>query len=168
MAVRTAYIALGSNLGDRYQQLTRAVSLLRDQLDIQRVSQFYETAPLNPPDDPDRVQPDFLNAVISAQTSLEAEDLLTLLLTIETHMGRSRSPGTRWGPRSIDIDLLALDQVVHSSPLLTLPHPSLHLRDFVLVPFAEIAPDFLHPLYQRTIRDLLSSLRDSSTRLYVR
>lgn len=151
----TAYIALGSNLGERQLHLRRAVELLsrRESVRLTGQSGLYETAPVG-----DTEQGWFLNEVISVETSLPPEDLLMICLEIETLLGRMRDLSRRYGPRIIDLDMLAYGDTVLSTPMLTLPHPHLHERAFVLVPLTEIAPDWWHPTKNRTARQLLEGL----------
>jgi 3-oxoacyl-[acyl-carrier protein] reductase len=150
----TAYIALGSNLGDRRAYLDRALAELRGRpgVEVTRVSSVYETAPVGGP----AGQGPYLNAVAELRTTLAAAGLLQLLLDVESGLGRVRAE--RDGPRTIDLDLLLYDDVVRDDPKLTLPHPRLHQRLFVLQPLAEIAPGLIHPLLKRTIADLLGNL----------
>jgi len=150
----TAYIALGSNLGDRLAYLDRALAELRGRpgVEVTRVSSVYETAPVGGP----AGQGPYLNAVAELRTTLAAAGLLQLLLDVESGLGRVRAE--RDGPRTIDLDLLLYDDVVRDDPKLTLPHPRLHQRLFVLQPLAEIAPGLIHPLLKRTIADLLGNL----------
>jgi len=130
-----AYVALGSNLGDRLGNLQRAVSLLagRDGVVVVRSSRVYETEPVGPP------QPHYLNAVIEVSTALQPFDLLRTALDVESQMGRVRTE--RWGPRVIDIDVLTYDQASVDEPGLAIPHPRMHERAFVLVPLAELDGD---------------------------
>jgi 2-amino-4-hydroxy-6-hydroxymethyldihydropteridine diphosphokinase len=134
---RTAVIALGSNLDDRAGNVRRAVEELGALGRVTAVSSLYESAPVGP------VQPDYLNAVALLETDLAPDILLRALLGIEAAMGRVR--GERWGPRRIDLDLVAVDDLAADSPELTLPHPEAHRRAFVLVPLAEVAPEFVLP-----------------------
>ncbi len=145
------YLALGANLGDREQNLRVALSRLGAFVHITRVSSLYETEPWGVQD-----QPWFLNQVAAGTTDLSPVDLLRRVKKIEIEMGRAE--GIRFGPRPIDIDILFYDHVIQLSPALTIPHPRLHERAFVLVPLAEIAPDFVHPRLRMRIRDLLRSL----------
>jgi 2-amino-4-hydroxy-6-hydroxymethyldihydropteridine diphosphokinase len=133
--VVSAYVALGSNLGDRLGTLQRAVDLLdgRPRVDVVRSSRIYETEPVGPP------QPDFLNAVLEIRTDLEPRELLEVCLSVETELGRVR--GERWGVRTIDIDLLTYDELTVDEPDLVIPHPRMHERGFVLVPLGELDPD---------------------------
>jgi 2-amino-4-hydroxy-6-hydroxymethyldihydropteridine diphosphokinase len=129
----TAYLGLGSNLGDRLANLQRAVGLLaaRRGLTVERSSRVYETDPAGGPP-----QPDYLNAVLEVQTSLSPQDLLAACMEAERLMGRVR--GERWGPRIIDIDVLTYDEREIDEPGLTIPHPRMLERAFVLVPLAEL------------------------------
>jgi 2-amino-4-hydroxy-6-hydroxymethyldihydropteridine diphosphokinase len=134
-----AFIGLGSNLGDRLANLSDAVGRLAktDGVTVTRVSRIYETAPVGPP------QPDYLNAVADVRTSLPARVLLEALLAIEADLGRVR--GERWGPRVIDLDLLTYGREEIDEPGLTVPHPRMHERAFVLVPLLELEADPLLP-----------------------
>ena len=136
-----AYIAIGSNLASPLEQVNAAVQALGEipQSKIVAVSSFYRTPPLGPQD-----QPDYLNAAVVLETALDAETLLDNTQRIELQQGRVRK-AERWGPRTLDLDLLLYDDQVLDGPELTLPHPRLHLRAFVLVPLAEIAPDLALP-----------------------
>ena len=132
----TAYLGLGSNLGDRLANLQRAVGLLAAQpaVEVRRSSRVYETDPVGGPP-----QPDYLNAVVGVETSLSPRDLLEACLGVERRMGRARSE--RWGPRVIDVDLLTYDEKDIREPDLVVPHPRMHERAFVLVPLMELDPD---------------------------
>ena len=151
-----AYIALGSNLNNPAKQVQNAVRLIRDIPDTAVIaeSSLYHSKPQGPPD-----QPDYVNQVIAVETALTAHALLYALQDIEKTMGRVRT--VRWGPRIIDIDILLMKEVIYKSELLTVPHPQMHKRRFTLVPLAQIAPDALHPVFQVTIKDLLSICKDT-------
>jgi 2-amino-4-hydroxy-6-hydroxymethyldihydropteridine diphosphokinase len=142
-----SFLGLGSNLGDRLRHLQEAVGLLREHVEVLRLSSVYDTAPMLVTD-----QPRFLNMVCSATTASSPEELLTQLKLMESKLGRVA--GTRYGPRVIDIDLLLYDEMVFASPALTVPHPRILERAFVLVPLAEIAPALEHPVAHRTIASL--------------
>ena len=147
-----AYIALGSNLGDKEKNLRRALLLLTQQgVEVVRVSSFLSTEPYGVTD-----QPQFLNAVACVRTSLAPLALLDVLLATELAMGRVRL--RRWGERNIDLDLLLYEDVVLDTPRLRLPHPDMQNRDFVLLPLAEIAPELKHPTLQKTIYELKENL----------
>jgi 2-amino-4-hydroxy-6-hydroxymethyldihydropteridine diphosphokinase len=151
----TAYIALGSNLGDRQAYLDRAIQSLREQpgVAVTRVSSWHETVPVGGP----AGQGNYLNGAAELQTDLEPIALLRVLLDIERDLGRVRLE--RNGPRTIDLDLLLYaDRIVHE-PGLVVPHPRLHERDFVLNPLAEVAPEARHPVLGQTIRELKAQLQ---------
>lgn len=147
-----AYIALGSNLGDKEKNLRRALLLLTQQgVEVVRVSSFLSTEPYGVTD-----QPQFLNAVACVRTSLAPLALLDVLLATELAMGRVRL--RHWGERNIDLDLLLYEDVVLDMPRLRLPHPDMQNRDFVLLPLAEIALELKHPTLQKTIYELKENL----------
>lgn len=145
------FLALGANLGDREKNLHEAIARVAPFVDITSTSSIYETEPVGV-----REQPWFLNLVVRGTTTLSPVDLLRRVKKIEIEMGRSE--GIRFGPRPIDIDILFYDRLIELSPALTIPHPRLHERAFVLIPLAEIAPDFVHPRFRLRIRDLLAGL----------
>ena len=147
-----AYIALGSNLGDKEKNLRRALLMLTQEgVEVVRVSSFLSTEPYGVTD-----QPQFLNAVACVRTSLAPLALLDVLLATELAMGRVRL--RHWGERNIDLDLLLYEDVVLDLPRLRLPHPDMQNRDFVLLPLAEIAPELKHPTLQKTIYELKENL----------
>jgi 2-amino-4-hydroxy-6-hydroxymethyldihydropteridine diphosphokinase len=147
-----AYLSLGSNTGARREHLREAIRRLETVGKTVAVSSFYETEPVEYTD-----QPWFLNCAVGLETDAPPTELMASLLRIERDMGRERTQ-TRKGPRLIDIDILLLGNSIINSEELTLPHPAMQQRRFVLEPLAEIAPDALHPVFQRTVRQLRDSL----------
>lgn len=147
--MQTAYIGLGSNLGNRQENLRTALTELgrMPTITVTQVSSLYETAPVGVTE-----QPEFLNAVAALETALPATDLLDVLLNLENKMGRVRT--VRWGPRVIDLDLLLYGDAQIALPFLTVPHPRLRERAFVLVPLAEIAPQRTLPGDRRTVQEI--------------
>ncbi len=145
------YLSLGSNLGDRAANLRRAISLLQGLGDVERVSSAYETEPVEVIG-----QAWFLNCAIALETKASPEGLLAGVLAIEREMGRVRS-GAK-GPRVIDLDILLFGNEVCDSPDLNIPHPAMQERRFVLAPMAEIAPEARHPLFKRSMLELLEAL----------
>jgi|HubBroStandDraft_6_1064221.scaffolds.fasta_scaffold07105_9 2-amino-4-hydroxy-6-hydroxymethyldihydropteridine diphosphokinase len=145
------YLSLGSNVGEREAQLRDAETRLAAVGRVVAVSSFYETEPVE-----FTQQPWFLNCALALETSKTPQQLIAAILRIEEEMGRQRVQ--KKGPRSIDIDILLFDDVILDSPELTIPHPALQQRRFVLEPLAEIAPEVLHPVLKKTIRELRDAL----------
>jgi 2-amino-4-hydroxy-6-hydroxymethyldihydropteridine diphosphokinase len=137
-----AYVGLGSNLGDREETLAAAVERLRAQPEIEvvAVSRFRETEPVGPVE-----QPRFLNGAVALETTLGAQELLRRLLEVERGLGRDRQAGQRWGPRTVDLDLLVYGDQTIEAPGLSVPHPRLHERRFALEPLAELDPALVVP-----------------------
>ena len=153
MGSTVTYIALGSNLGDRADNLQHALDALRAEMTVEAVSPWYETEPAYVLD-----QPRFYNLTCRATTTLAPLDLLHFLQGRERTLGRE--PGLRFGPRVIDLDILFYDDLVLDTPELTLPHPRLQERAFVLVPLADLAPDLVYPTLGLPIAALRDKLGD--------
>ena len=148
----SVYLGLGSNLGHRRRNIERAIAAFKPGVLVDAVSDLYETAPMYIAE-----QPPFLNAVARGQTALEPLDLLHFVKEIEREMGRV--PTTRFGPRLIDIDILLYGDRIVDTPYLTIPHPRMAEREFVLRPLADIAPGLGHPALKKTMAGLLAALK---------
>lgn len=147
-----AGISLGSNLGDRLGIIRQAVLLLKVKgVAVTAVSDVFETAPWGPRD-----QPWFLNACLLAETTDQPRDLLLKLQSIENELGKTTR--YKWGPREIDLDLLFMDDLTINEEGLVIPHPEMHHRAFVLVPLNQVAPDWVHPLLQRKVQELVTQV----------
>ena len=147
---------MGSNVGQRAQTLRKALDMMRQSGDItlRRVSSFIETKPVGGPE----YQEDYLNAAVETETNLSPEDLLASLHAIETALGRDRTKQQRWGPRTCDLDILLYGHEIINTPNLTIPHPRMCERMFVLQPLAEIAPTLQHPESFKTTSEMLTEL----------
>ncbi len=149
-----AYVAFGSNLGPREKNIAVALNAMETtrEIDVVKVSSLYETQPEGGPAN----QSAYINGVVHIRTSLEPHRLLTVCQHIEESLGRKRT--IRWGPRTIDLDILSFDREIRGEPALTLPHPMMHERDFVMRPLAEIAPDWVHPVLEQSAATILEKL----------
>ena len=150
------YLSLGSNLGERENKLTRAMEELeKRKVKILHRSSIYETEPVEI-----REQAWFLNCAIEVETSMQPQQFMSAMLEIELLLGRRRE--TKYGPRTIDLDILLEGDTILNTPQLTIPHPKMAERRFVLVPLAEIGPQAIHPVLRRTIAELLALCPDQS------
>ena len=149
------YLLIGGNMGDRMANLAQAIHLINQEIGpIQLTSSIYETAAWGNTD-----QPDFLNQALMLHTSMDAETVMHQLLKIEIGMGRKRD--IPMGPRTIDLDIIYFNDLVFSNEFITIPHPKIAARRFVLMPLAEMAPQFLHPILNKTNEALLKDCGDS-------
>ena len=150
-------LSIGSNIGNKKDNLAKALQLLEEKgARVQKRSSFYLTQPVDFLD-----QPDFVNLAAEVESSLVPEEFLSLIKDIERAMGRKRSEGK--GPRIIDIDILFAEDLIIETQMLTVPHPGMAERKFVLVPLEEIAPDALHPILQKTVSQMCRETRDASS-----
>lgn len=147
------FLSLGSNVGNRLFQLRKAETAIREFAFVKKISSVYETAPVGP-----IPQSDFLNMVLEIQTGLAPHDLMLHLMHVEEGLGRQRD--VKWGPRSIDIDILFYDHLIINASGLVIPHAHYANRKFVLEPLCEIAPDWICPVRNKTMREINCSLVD--------
>ena len=157
-SIHLAYIGFGSNIGDRLKHLQNAIHALSktEGINLREISSVYKTDPVGY-----EAQGQFLNGAAAIQTSLSPLSLLHTLKDIEIAIGRQHR--IRWGPREIDLDILIYGNLCVQTEKLVIPHPEMHLRDFVLVPLVEIAPDLVHPVFQESIQTLLERLEDDKS-----
>ncbi len=158
--MNTAYVALGSNMGDKLKNCLRGVSALNrlESVQAEKVSRFYLTEPMYY-----SKQPWFVNAAVRIRTGLDPAGLLASLKRLEQDSGRM-DHGVRFGPRVIDFDIIFYNDWILQSPDLVIPHPRMHQRGFVLRPMVDIAPDFVHPVLKKTMRRLLEELNGDGQR----
>lgn len=156
--MHVAYIGFGSNIGDRLVHIQNAIQTLSktEGITLKEISSIYKTDPVGY-----EAQAQFLNGVVAIQTSVSPLFLLHTLKDIETAIGRKHR--IRWGPREVDLDILIYGDLCIQTEKLVIPHPEMHLRGFVLVPLAEIAPDLVHPVFQETIQTLRNRLDDDKS-----
>ncbi|MCK5140074.1 MAG: 2-amino-4-hydroxy-6-hydroxymethyldihydropteridine diphosphokinase [Thermodesulfovibrionia bacterium] len=152
----TAYIGIGSNLGNREENCEKAVTrLLKKGVHVVKRSSLYETGPWGV-----REQPKFINMAVEVDTELKPYELLKTLKGIESELGRTK--GIRWGPRVIDLDILLYNDLIMKTYDLEIPHPHINDREFVLKPLSDIAPDKIHPVFKKRIKNLLMEFLESS------
>ncbi len=151
------YLCLGSNSGDRLKFIEQAVSFLNlaENIKIVRTTALYETEPWGV-----KKQNWFLNMIVEIKTNLKAQDLLLKCLNIEKTLGRNREKEQKWGERPIDIDIIFYDKEIINTEILTVPHPRMHERAFVLVPLLELIPDFIHPVLHKSVSELYDDLQE--------
>ena len=155
-------IALGSNLGNSLASLEQSLKILdkTSGISVVKVSSWYRTKPIGPP------QPDYLNGCAILAVEQTPEELLVLLQALELQFGRVRSKETRWGARTLDLDIILYGNLMIKTPELTIPHPRMRERAFVLVPLAEIAPDWQEPISQKAIAQLVAEVDSSGVELF--
>lgn len=152
--MKTVYIGIGSNLGDPYQSCIKALEIIKKHpfLALDALSPFYRTEPVGV-----EGQSWYINAVLSISTSLSSSELISEILGVEKVMGRKRT-GTRWESRIIDLDILLIGDEIINDKNLTVPHPRMHTRRFVMAPMADIAPDLIHPILGKTMAEILNEI----------
>jgi len=154
LPINTAYISTGSNMGDKLENCRKALAALNrtDTVEIESISRFYFTEPMEYSG-----QPWFVNAAAKIRTSLTPADLLAVLKLFEVEYGRVDS-GVRFGPRPLDFDIIFYNDLIIETPQLIVPHPRMHHREFVLRPISDLAPELIHPIFNKSIRELLDGL----------
>lgn len=146
------YVAFGTNIGDKNKNIEKAIEMMKDRgLKVIKMSQIYKTEPYGYTE-----QPEFLNGVLEVLTDLDAVNVLKILLEIEKDMGRVRE--FKWGPRIIDLDILFFNDEIIDEKDLKVPHPDMQNREFVLKPLCDIAPNFIHPVLKKSVKDMLLEL----------
>ncbi|ACO04140.1 MAG TPA: 2-amino-4-hydroxy-6-hydroxymethyldihydropteridine diphosphokinase [Persephonella sp.] len=155
MRIKRIFLGLGSNIGDRKGNILKAVRMIGEKVKIEKIGGIYISKAVGFED-----QPDFYNTAISGFTDLPPEELFLFLKEIEKKVGRIER--FRWGPREIDIDILFYGDEIIEKRELTIPHPRLHERDFVLKPLIDIDPDFVHPIFNKSLRDIYEDLKERS------
>ncbi len=164
MSQTIVYIAFGGNIGDSRWIFREAKLALKSEIGpVVGSSRLYSARPMVDPHE--RIKSEqsiYLNAAASFETGLSPEEVLQVCIAVEKEHGRDRSSGIRWGARTLDLDIIAYGDSVVDLPTLTIPHPEMHLRDFVLYPLADINPYYMHPLRNRTVLNLIESLPDSN------
>ena len=153
----TAYLSIGSNIGERQKFIEQAVSFLGlcEEIEVVQTSALYETEPWGVKD-----QNWFLNVAVEINTTLSPQDLLVKCNQIESTLGRNRDVEKRWGERTVDIDIIFYGTQIINTDILVVPHTRMHERAFVLVPMLEITPEFVHPIFNKSMVDLYESLVD--------
>ncbi|HEX8965684.1 MAG TPA: 2-amino-4-hydroxy-6-hydroxymethyldihydropteridine diphosphokinase [Patescibacteria group bacterium] len=152
--MHTVYLALGANTGNKKENMAKAIALLGEKVRVVKKAPLYETKPWGYTE-----QENFLNSAILIETELSPKELLAFIKQVEEKVGRQKRFTN--GPREIDIDILFYDDLIINTPSLTIPHALLHVRDFVLQPLCDIAPDFVHPILHKTIRQLLQEVPET-------
>ncbi len=153
--MHTIYVALGANIGNKKETIEKAITLLKEKVHVQKSAPIYETKPWGY-----IAQDNFLNTALKGTTKLSPQDLLVFIKNIEKKLGRIKR--FKNGPREIDIDILFYDDIIHKNKDLQIPHPRIAERNFVLQPLQDINPELIHPMLQKSIRQLLQALPESS------
>lgn len=155
--MNTAFLSLGSNMGDKVGYIQQAYKMLdfTDKIKVKKCSSFYETEPFG-----HKSQDWFVNVALEIETDLSPEELLQKCLKVEEQLGRQRYETIKWGPRTIDIDIIFYADNVIATDNLQVPHPQMHHRAFVIVPMLELNPDFVHPIMEKTILQMHNDLED--------